>query len=183
MYQRHQRLKQCQWQQYKFTNGDDDFTIKDILRPAIFIPESKRLDILLKEFRASHNHMAMVVDEYGGTSGLVTIEDVLEQIVGEIEDEFDIEEEAHIKKHTETDFTIKALTPIEEFNEYFHTNFSDEDFDTIGGLVTSQFGHLPKRDETIKIDHFEFKVLQSNSRKIGLLQLTVLTPTKQTESA
>jgi len=156
-------------------NGPDavkNFNVRDILRPAVFIPESKRLNVLLKEFRASRNHMAIVVDEYGGVAGLVTIEDVLEQIVGEIVDEHDIEEDAYIKKHNDNVYAVKALTPIEEFNQYFDSVFSDEEFDTIGGLVMQRFGRLPRRGEVITIDHFRFKVLNADSRRIHLLQVT-----------
>lgn len=149
-----------------------NFNVRDILRPAVFIPESKRLNVLLKEFRASRNHMAIVVDEYGGVAGLVTIEDVLEQIVGEIIDEHDIEEDAYIKRHNDNVFAVKALTPIEEFNQYFYANFSDEEFDTIGGLVMQRFGRLPRRGEVISIDRFRFKVLSADSRRIHLLQVT-----------
>jgi magnesium and cobalt transporter len=148
------------------------FNVRDILRPAVFIPESKRLNVLLKEFRASRNHMAIVVDEYGGVAGLVTIEDVLEQIVGEIVDEHDIEEDAYIKKHNDNVFAVKALTPIEEFNHYFFAEFSDDEFDTIGGLVMNRFGRLPRRGEVISIDRFRFKVLSADSRRIHLLQVT-----------
>jgi magnesium and cobalt transporter len=149
-----------------------NFNVRDILRPAVFIPESKRLNVLLKEFRASRNHMAIVVDEYGGVAGLVTIEDVLEQIVGEIVDEHDIEEDTYIKKHNDNVYAVKALTPIEEFNHYFFANFSDEEFDTIGGLVMHRFGRLPRRGEVISIDRFRFKVLNADSRRIHLLQVT-----------
>ena len=149
-----------------------DFNVRDILRPAVFIPESKRLNVLLKEFRASRNHMAIVVDEYGGVAGLVTIEDVLEQIVGEIVDEHDIEEDAYIKKHNDNVCAVKALTPIEEFNHYFLSNFSDDEFDTIGGLVMHRFGRLPRRGEVISIDRFRFKILNADSRRIHLLQVT-----------
>ena len=148
------------------------FNVRDILRPAVFIPESKRLNVLLKEFRASRNHMAIVVDEYGGVAGLVTIEDVLEQIVGEIVDEHDIEEDAYIKKHNDNVYAVKALTPIEEFNHYFSSDLSDDEFDTIGGLVMHRFGRLPRRGEVISIDRFRFKVLSADSRRIHLLQVT-----------
>ncbi len=156
-----------------FGDGEaEDFDIVDILRPAVFIPESKRLNVLLNEFRNSHNHMAIVVDEYGGVAGLVTIEDVLEQIVGEIGDEHDIQDEAHdILRHTDNRYTVKALTPIDEFNEYFGTHYSDEEFDTIGGLVTHHFGHLPKRGESVSFDRFEFKVLRADKRRVHLLEL------------
>ena len=148
------------------------YNLKDLLRPCTAIPESKRLNVLLQEFRATRNHLAVVYDEYGGVSGIVTIEDVLEQIVGEIEDEFDFEEEDFIKKHDESNYIVKALTPIEEFNAVFDAGFSEEEFDTIGGYVTRFFGHLPKRDERIDIDGFHFKVLNADSRRIRLLQLT-----------
>lgn len=153
---------------------EGNFSVRDVLRPAVFIPESKRLNVLLKEFRSSRNHMAIVVDEYGGVAGMVTIEDVLEQIVGEIEDEHDIDEAAFILKHNDTHYTVKALTPIEDFNEYFGTTFSDEEFDTIGGLVMKTLGHLPKRGETATIEHLLFKVLRADNRRIHMLQLTVL---------
>jgi magnesium and cobalt transporter len=153
-------------------DGAKDFSVRDILRPAVFIPESKRLNVLLKEFRASRNHMAIVVDEYGGVAGLVTIEDVLEQIVGEIVDEHDIEEDAYIKKHNDNVYAVKALTPIEEFNNYFSSSFSDAEFDTIGGLVMQRFGRLPRRGEVISIDRFRFKVLNADSRRIHLVQVT-----------
>ncbi len=148
-----------------------EFNIKDVLRPAVFIPESKRLNVLLKEFRSSRNHMAIVVDEYGGVSGLVTIEDVLEQIVGEIADEHDIDEATFIKEHGNGQYILKALTPVEEFNEYFTTTLSEEEFDTIGGLVMSKFGYLPKPGESIKIDDLRFEVLHADSRRIHLLRM------------
>jgi len=150
------------------------FNIRELLRPAVFIPESKRLNILLKEFRASRNHMAIVVDEYGGVAGLVTIEDVLEQIVGEIEDEHDVDEESYIKHISDTKFTVKALTPIEDFNERFGANFSEKEFDTIGGLVLNEFKRLPKRGETLVIGRFRFKILRADNRRIYLLEGTIL---------
>lgn len=147
--------------------------LKDLARPAIFIPESKRLDVLLKEFRLNRNHMAIVVDEYGGISGLVTIEDVLEQIVGDIEDETDVtDQELDIKQLNQNEYIIKALTPIEDFNEYFNTKISDEDFDTIGGYVTQQFGHMPKRGESIMINVFQITVVLASKRRLQLLRLT-----------
>jgi magnesium and cobalt transporter len=150
------------------------FELVKILRPAIFIPESKRLNVLLNDFRVNHNHMAIVVDEYGGISGLVTIEDVLEQIVGEIEDESDTDDpETQIKKIADRQYTVKALTPIEVFNTTFNTQFSKEEFDTIGGLIMNRFGHLPKRGETIIIDHFRFKILHADNRRIRLLKVSV----------
>jgi len=151
------------------------FNLRDILRPAVFVPESKRLDALLKDFKSKHNHMAIVVDEYGGISGLVTIEDVIEQIVGDIEDESDqADDEAFIKKFDETQFHIKAITPIDIFNEYFDLEWSDQDFDTVGGLVLRAFGHLPKRGEAVTIDGFRFKVLHADKRRIHLLQMKKL---------
>jgi len=156
-------------------DGDDrHFRLNDLLRPAVFIPESKRLNILLKDFRANRNHMAIVVDEYGGVAGLVTIEDVLEQIVGDIEDEHDFADDAFIVKHSEQQFTLKALTPIDEFNEYFGSELSDDDVGTVGGLLMREFGRMPGRDEQCKIGRFEFKVLRADSRRIHLLQLNVL---------
>ena len=159
---------------YAFERKDARFNVSEILRPASFIPESKRLNILLKEFRSSRNHMAIVVDEYGGVAGMVTIEDVLEQIVGEIEDEHDMEEEDTIRRHSEVHYTINALTPIEDFNEYFSTRLTDDEFDTIGGLVVHQIGHLPKRGERIVIGKLLFKVLRADNRRVHMLQLTVL---------
>ncbi|WAC43043.1 HlyC/CorC family transporter [Pseudomonas sp. SL4(2022)] len=149
-----------------------NFNIKDLLRPATFVPESKRLNVLLREFRANHNHMAVVIDEYGGVAGLVTIEDVLEQIVGDIEDEHDVEEDSYVKPLPSGDFLVKALTPIDSFNEVFDTAFSDDEFDTVGGLVMSAFGHLPKRNEVTEIGEFRFRVLNADSRRIHLLRLT-----------
>lgn len=153
--------------------GDQpNFNIKDLLRPATFVPESKRLNVLLREFRANHNHMAVVIDEYGGVAGLVTIEDVLEQIVGDIEDEHDVEEDSYVKPLPSGDFLVKALTPIDSFNEFFDTQFSDDEFDTVGGLVMSAFGHLPKRNEVTEIGEFRFRVISADSRRVHLLRLT-----------
>jgi len=150
----------------------EGFDIKAMLRQATFVPESKRLNVLLREFRANHNHMAIVIDEYGGVAGLVTIEDVLEQIVGDIEDEHDVEEDSYIKPLPSGDFLVKALTPIENFNEAFDSDFSDDEFDTIGGLVMNAFGHLPKRNETTEIGNYRFRILNADSRRIHLLRLT-----------
>ena len=147
--------------------------MRSLLRPAVFVPESKRLDKLLQEFKRNRNHMAIVVDEYGGVAGLVTIEDVLEQIVGEIEDEYDIDDESFIKQHSKTQFTIKALTPIEEFNQFFNSKLDITEFDTVGGLVMHAFGHLPKRGEAITIGNFRFKVLHADNRRIRLMRVTV----------
>jgi len=162
---------------YAFERTDNLLNVRNILRPAIFVPESKRLNVLLKEFRSSRNHMAIVVDEYGGVAGMVTIEDVLEQIVGEIEDEHDVEEEDTIRKHSEVHYTIKALTPVEDFNEYFKLSLSDEEFDTIGGLVVHEIGHLPKRGERVVIGNLLFKILRADSRRVHMLQLTLLPET------
>jgi magnesium and cobalt transporter len=147
------------------------FNIREVLRPAVFVPESKRLDVLLQEFRRNRNHMAVVVDEYGGVTGLITIEDVLEQIVGDIEDEYDTDGDQLIKKYHENTYAVKALTPIDDFNEFFHTNIDDKDADTIGGLVTREFGHLPKRGESVSVNGYKFKVLRADSRRIHLLQV------------
>jgi magnesium and cobalt transporter len=162
----------------------EELDLQDILRPPIFIPESKRLNVLLREFRISRNHMAIVIDEYGGVAGLVTIEDVLEQIVGEIDDEHDVYEDAYsILRHSDNRYTVKALTPIEDFNETFHTDYSDEDYDTVGGLVMNAFGHLPKRDEVVEIGQFRFKVLHANNRRIGLLEMTLLPRKEESEDS
>ena len=145
------------------------FNMRDVVRNAVFVPESKRLNVLLKEFRTNRNHMAIVIDEYGTAAGLVTIEDVLEQIVGEIEDEYDFDDDVQILQRHEHEYTIKAKLDIDDFNDYFGADFSDEEFDTVGGLVTSAFGHLPKNGETVLIDRFEFRVIRADSRKIRLL--------------
>ncbi len=150
---------------------NNSFNIREILRPAVFVPESKRLNVLLDEFRANRNHMAIVVDEYGGIAGLVTIEDVLEQIVGEIEDEHDIEEDKFIHDHTNGISIVKAITPIDEFNAHFKTEISSDDVDTIGGLVMNALGHMPKRGEHVSLHGFDFKVLRASSRRIHLLEV------------
>jgi len=150
------------------------FKMRDIVRSAVFVPESKRLNVLLREFRASRNHMAIVIDEYGSAAGLVTIEDVLEQIVGEIEDEHDIDEDTFIRKYSDISDAVKALTPIEDFNDCFKTEFSDAEFDTIGGLVTHKFGRLPKRGEAIIIDRLSFQVVSADNRRIHLMKVTLL---------
>ncbi|TVP91608.1 MAG: CBS domain-containing protein [Pseudomonadaceae bacterium] len=150
------------------------YDIKDILRPATCVPESKRLNVLLREFRANRNHMAIVIDEYGGVSGLVTIEDVLEQIVGDIEDEHDVDEDDQIKPLSSGDFLVKGLTPIEDFNEHFETEFPDEEFDTVGGLVMNAFGHLPKRNEVVEIEGFRVRVLNADSRRVHLLRVSLI---------
>ena len=157
------------------------FQLKDLVRPAIFVPENKRLNILLHDFKRNQQHLAMVVDEYGGVTGLVTIEDVLEQIVGDITDETDFDDEIYIRKYNETDYVIKAVTPIDEFNEYFHTDYSDEQFDTIGGLVAKKFGHMPVSNETIDFAPLRFTVIHADSRRIYLLKVTPL-PSTSTET-
>lgn len=156
---------------YAFDDKQRPFNLQDVLRSAVFVPESKRLDVLLQEFRLNRNHMALVVDEYGGVTGLVTIEDVLEQIVGDIEDEHDTEDDSYIKKYSEDSFAVKALIPIDEFNEYFGLDLQDKEADTIGGLLLRAFGHLPKRGESIDIQGYRFKVLRADSRRIHLLQV------------
>lgn len=147
------------------------FKVKDMMRAAVFIPQSKRLDILLREFRVNRHHMAIVIDEYGYVAGLITIEDVLEQIVGEIEDEYDIGDDEYIKKHEDGTYTLKAVAPVEEFNKYFRSTLNTEEFDTISGLVLKAFGYLPKRGEVIKLKGFIFKVLHSDQRRIYLLEV------------
>ncbi len=150
------------------------FNLRDVLRRPVFVPESKRLNVLLKEFRKKRNHMAIVVDEFGTAAGLVTIEDVVEQIVGEIADEHDVDDDLFIKQVGDNRFIIKALTPIEDFNEQFGSRFSDEEFDTIAGLVMKGFGRMPKRGEVVAIDGFHFKVLSADSRRIHLLEVSAI---------
>ncbi|HYP67903.1 MAG TPA: transporter associated domain-containing protein [Thiobacillaceae bacterium] len=158
--------------------GEEE-SIRSMLRPAVFIPESKRLNVLLKEFRASRNHMAIVVDEYGGVAGLVTIEDVLEQIVGDIEDEYDFDEtEDNIIRDKTGRFRVKAATEVADFNAVMGTHYSDDDYDTVGGLVISRFGHLPKRGEVIEFDGLKVQVLRADSRRVHTLvvERTVAAP-------
>ena len=155
----------------------EGFVLRDTLRPAVFVPESKRLNVLLRDFRANRNHIAIVVDEYGGVSGLVTIEDVLEQIVGDIEDEYDFDEsEDNIIPEANGRFRVKAQTEIGDFNAQFGTRFADEEFDTVGGLVLKAFGRLPKRGEATAIDGFRFRVLRADSRRLHTLQVERVTP-------
>ena len=156
----------------------EDFNVRDMLRPAVFIPESKRLNVLLKEFRSNRNHIAIVVDEYGGVAGMITIEDVLEQIVGDIEDEYDFDEtEDNIIRDTQGRYRVKALTEINDFNEVLGTEFSDEEFSTIGGLVVSQFGHLPKRGESVTFNNLKFTALRTDSRRLhSVLIEELITP-------
>lgn len=159
------------------------FSLRELLRPAVFIPESKRLNVLLRDFRSNRNHMAIVVDEYGGVAGLVTIEDVLEQIVGEIEDEHDFDDDVFIVRHRDDKYTLKALTPVDEFNEYFGAQFSDDEFDTIGGLLMQEFGRLPVRGESCRLGRFAFKVLRADSRRIYLVQMKILPEQTDIEAA
>ena len=152
----------------------EEVDIRSLLRPATLVPESKRLNVLLRDFRAKRNHMAVVIDEYGGAAGLITIEDILEQIVGEIEDEYDEEDDLPIRKIADNDFVVQALTPIDDFNEYFDAAFSDEEFDTVGGLLLKAFGHLPSRNEVTQLDRFEFKVVNADHRQIHLLRMRAI---------
>ena len=148
------------------------FDIREYMRPVVFVPESKRLNVLLKEFRRNRNHMALVVDEYGGVSGLVTIEDVIEQIVGDIDDEYDIEDDHNIRKEAERQFTVRGVTRIEEFNEYFGAHLSEEEgFDTVAGLLMKEFGRLPRRGDAAVIDGFEFRVTRADRRRIDALRV------------
>lgn len=150
---------------------EQDFNIRDILRPAVFVPESKRLNILLREFRQGRNHLAIVIDEYGGIAGLVSIEDVIEQIVGEIDDEYDIDDEEYIRVHRANRYTVKGRTPIETFNDYFKSRLPDADYDTIAGLVVHEFGRLPERGDEIEFAGFHFKVLRADPRRVNMLRV------------
>lgn len=161
-----------------YTLQNRNKTVEEIMRPVSVVPESKRLNVLLKEFRTERHHMAIVVDEYGTAAGLVTIEDVLEQIVGEIEDEHDAEEEEYILQRNKREFTLKALTPIEEFNDYFKAELNDEEYDTIGGFIVHQLQHLPKKGEKVEFGRFRFEVLRADNRRIHLLKLK-LKPKKE----
>jgi magnesium and cobalt transporter len=158
--------------------------LEDMLRPAVFIPESKRLDVLLRDFRSTRNHMAIIVDEYGGVSGLVTIEDVLEQIVGEIEDEHDIDEdEIMITARGDGRYVVKALVPLDEFNDHFGTHFESDDVDTLGGVLLSRLEHVPRRGETVAIGDLEFRVLRADSRRVYLLEVSRVDHTAGAEHA
>lgn len=154
------------------SGGIESFDLKSLMRPATIIPESKRLSVLLREFREQRYHMAIVVDEYGSVSGLVTIEDILEEIVGEIEDETDEEETEHIQSIGENLYLVEAQTEIEDFNEHFQSGLSEEDYDTIGGLVTSGFGHLPVVGEILETNDFKFEISEADSRRIVKLQVS-----------
>ncbi|GJM04162.1 MAG: ion transporter [marine bacterium B5-7] len=167
-----------------YANPKKNFDIKDMMRATVFIPESKRLNVLLREFRTSRNHMAIIIDEYTGVAGLVTIEDVIEEIIGEIEDEHDFEEdETNINTHDNDRYTVKALTTIDEFNTYFETDIGDDEYETIGGLVINAFGHLPKRGETIDFKDFNIKVLRADKRRVHLLLFTRLNLEEDTDDA
>jgi magnesium and cobalt transporter len=152
-------------------DSSEKLSLRNLLRPSSGIPESKRLDVLLKEFRSNRNHLAVVYDEYGGMSGIITIEDVLEQIVGDITDEFDYDEEDFIKQHSDGTYTVKALTTIDDFNDFFGSSFSEGEFDTIGGLLISRLGRLPTRHDNFVMDGFDFRVLNADNRRIHLLQV------------
>jgi magnesium and cobalt transporter len=158
----------------------EDFNVRDMLRPAVFVPESKRLNVLLKEFRSNRNHIAIVVDEYGGVAGMITIEDVLEQIVGDIEDEYDFDEtEDNIIRDSKGRFRVKALTEIADFNEALGTEFSDEEFSTIGGLIVNRYGHIPKRGESIMLDHLRITALRTDSRRLHSVIVEMVPGTEQ----
>jgi magnesium and cobalt transporter len=152
--------------------GSEGFDIRECMRPAVVVPESKRVNVLLKEFRRSRNHMAIVVDEYGGVSGLVTIEDAIEQIVGDIDDEFDVDEEHDIRREGERQFLVRGATPIAEFNDFFGVALSDEAFDTVAGLVMQKLGRMPRRGESVQVEGMEFKVLRADRRRIEALKVT-----------
>jgi magnesium and cobalt transporter len=157
------------------------FDIRDWMRKPLFVPESKRVNVLLKELRVGRNHMAIAVDEYGSVAGLVTIEDVIEQIVGEIDDEYDIEDEKNIRREGERQFLVRGRTRIGEFNEHFHAEFSDAEIDTVAGLVTQHFGRLPRRGESVTLEGFEFRVMRADRRRVEALRVTV--PEREEPSA
>jgi magnesium and cobalt transporter len=149
------------------------FDMREYLRPAVFVPESKRVNVLLKEFRGNRNHMAVVIDEYSGVAGLVTIEDVIEQIVGDIDDEHDIEDDANIRREGDRHFTVRGSTRIDEFNQYFNTDLPTDEFDTVAGLVMKQFGRMPRRGEATSLGEFEFRVARADRRRIDSLRVTI----------
>ncbi len=155
-------------------NREGPFSVRENMRPLVKVPESKRLNVLLREFRQTRNHMAIVIDEYGGVAGLITIEDVLEEIVGEIEDETDTDEGRDIRRLSDTDFFVKAQTPIEDFNGFFNTELSDDEYDTIGGLVLNAFGHLPSRNDVIQFDGYQFTVINADQRRLISLRVSAL---------
>ncbi|MCJ7557099.1 MAG: CBS domain-containing protein [Gammaproteobacteria bacterium] len=154
-------------------NEESQFDIRECLRPAVFIPESKRLNAMLRDFRVSHNHMAIVVDEYGGVSGLLTIEDVLEEIVGEIGDEHDIEEDREIVREGPRSFLVKGFTKIWDFNDYFGSSFDDEEFDTVAGMIMHELGRLPRRGEVLRLNDIEFRVTRTDRRRVDSVQVTL----------
>jgi magnesium and cobalt transporter len=160
------------------------FDMREYMRPVVFVPESKRLNVLLKEFRGSRNHMAIVVDEYSGVAGLVTIEDVIEQIVGEIDDEFDVEDDQNIRREADRQFNVRGSTRIDEFNQFFNVELPAGEFDTVAGLVMKQFGRMPRRGESVTLGEFEFRVLRTDRRRIDSLRVTIpskFEPTARTE--
>ncbi|MCK5336880.1 MAG: CBS domain-containing protein [Gammaproteobacteria bacterium] len=159
---------------YADNSEHGDFELRDILRSPVFVPESKRIDDLLRDFRASRNHMALVVDEYSGIAGLITIEDVLEQIVGEIDDEHDDADQLNIRRHGLSRYSVRAMTPLEEFNDVFASDFSDEQFDTIAGVLIQKFGHVPARGEIMSIGRLQFKIMSADSRRIHNIQVIIL---------
>ena len=156
---------------HRSLENDEEFEFNEYIRPASFIPESKRLNVLLKEFRQNRSHIAMVVDEYGGVSGLVTIEDVLEQIVGKIDDEHDDDDEVDIQQHGENRYSVRALTPLQDFNDYFKTDFINDEIETIGGYLLGHIGHLPERGESLVLENLTFKVLSADTRHVNLYQV------------
>ena len=168
----------------RYYENEDEFDVRDNLRPAVFVPESKPLNILLREFRENRNHMAIVVDEYGGVAGLITIEDVLEQIVGDIEDEHDWDEEAdNIIEDKAGRYRVRALTEIEQFNDFFKVELSDEDADTLGGLVTSELARMPRRGDVVVIDRFEIEVQRADPRQVHILLVRVMNDEELAERA
>ncbi len=167
---------------YFMSGQADEFNLRDVLRPVVFVPESKRLNVLLQDFRGKRNHMAIIVDEYSGVAGLATIEDVVEQIVGEIADEHDVEEDIFIKQRDDNNYVVKALTPVEEFNALFKSDFSNEEFGTIGGHVMQAFGRMPKRDETITVGRFVFKILSADSRRLHWMEVNLDAPVANTKA-
>jgi len=155
-----------------FASGDEvNFDMRECMRPVVVVPESKRVNVLLKEFRRNRNHMAIVVDEYGGVAGLVTIEDAIEQIVGDIDDEFDVEEDQNIRQEADRQYLVRGATPIEEFNEFFGLEWSDGEFDTVAGLVMKQLGHMPRRGETAFIEGVEFRIVRADRRRVDTLKV------------
>jgi magnesium and cobalt transporter len=155
------------------TGSASKFEMREYLRPATFVPESKRLNVLLKEFRGNRNHMAIVIDEYGGVGGLVTIEDVIEQIVGDIDDEFDVEDDQDIRREADRQYSVRGTTRIGEFNSYFNVELPEGEFDTVAGLVMKQFGRMPRRGESVTLGELEFRVTRADRRRIDTLRVTI----------